>query len=67
MSRGALAMDYVDQKTTHKFHLPLHVFKKPNNEREYTKLEKIVDTLIDEVRGHEHHPLAVAMQIIGEN
>jgi HTH-type transcriptional regulator/antitoxin HigA len=63
----ALAIDYVDQKTAHKFHLPISVFKKPRNDREYAKLEKILDTLIDEVRGNDKHPLAVVMQIIGEN
>ena len=29
MSMAALAIDYVDQKTDHKFHLPVSVFKKP--------------------------------------
>lgn len=63
----ALAIDYVDPKTDHKFHLPISVFKKPHNEKEYSKLEKILDNLIDEVRDNEKHPLAIAMQIIGDN
>ncbi|MFA5960670.1 MAG: hypothetical protein WC785_09140 [Tatlockia sp.] len=63
----ALAIDYVDQKTKHKFHLPLVVFKKPINDKEYNYLENILDRLIDEVRDDENHPLALAMQIIGEN
>ena len=63
----ALAIDYVDPKTDHKFHLPISVFKKPRNEKEYSKLEKILDKLIDEVRGNEKHPLAIVMQIIGDN
>lgn len=67
MTMPALAIDYVDQKTDHKFHLPISVFKKPENAREYSRLEKILDELIDEVRGNEKHPLALAMQIIGEN
>lgn len=67
MSMRALAIDYVDQKTNHKFHLPISVFKKPSNAKEYAKLEKILDELIDEVRDNEKHPLAIAMQIIGEN
>lgn len=67
MSHAALAIDYIDQKTDHKFHLPLSVFKKPVNDKEYSKLEKILDSLIDEVRGNEKHPLALAMQIIGDN
>lgn len=67
MSIPALAIDYVDQKTDHKFHLPITVFKKPSNAKEYSKLEKILDELIDEVRDNEKHPLTIVMQIIGEN
>ena len=63
----ALAIDYIDDKTKHKFHLPLVVFKKPTNDEEYQYLEGILDRLIDEVRDDENHPLALAMQIIGEN
>lgn len=63
----ALAIDYTDPKTDHHFHLPVSVFKKPTNIKEYTKLEKILDKLIDVVRDNENHPLAVVMQIIGEN
>ena len=43
------------------------VFKKPNNSEDYSILEEILDQLIDEVRDDETHPLALAMQIIGEN
>src|SRR3990167_5095239 len=67
MSTAALKINYVDQKTKHEFHLPISVFKKPSNVKEYSKLEKILDELIDEIRGNEKHPLAIAMQIIGEN
>jgi len=67
MTMVALSIDYIDQKTDHKFHLPISVFKKPNNVREYAKLEKILDQLIDEVRDNEKHPLIDAMEIIGEN
>lgn len=63
----ALAIDYVDHKTKHKFHLPVTVFKKPANENDYKYLEEILDQLIDEVRDDESHPLALVMQIIGEN
>ncbi|STX55557.1 Predicted transcription regulator containing HTH domain [Legionella beliardensis] len=63
----ALSIDYVDQKTKHKFHLPLAVFKKPVTDKEYAHLEKVLDKLIDEVRDDENHPLALAMQIIGDN
>lgn len=28
MNMAALAIDYIDQKTEHKFHLPVSVFKK---------------------------------------
>lgn len=67
MRRPALSIDYVNQKTHHKFHLPISVFKKPINSAEYSKLENILDKLIDEVRDNEKHPLVLAMQIIGEN
>ncbi len=67
MSNTALKINYIDQKTKHEFHLPISVFKKPSNSKEYAKLEKILDELIDEVRDNDKHPLAIAMQIIGEN
>lgn len=67
MSNTALAIDYYDEKSDHQFHLPLSVFKKPINDKEYSKLEKILDALIDEIKGNEKHPLAIAMQIIGDN
>ena len=67
MSISALSIDYIDQKTDHEFHLPVSVFKKPSNAKEYSKLEKILDKLIDEVRDNDDHPLAIVMQIIGEN
>lgn len=63
----ALAIDYIDPKNDHKIHLPISVFKKPSNEKEYSKLEKVIDKLIDEVRDNEKHPLAIVMQIIGDN
>ena|SRR3989338_9125173 len=63
----ALAIDYIDPKTDHKFHLPISALKKPSNAKEYSKLEKILDELIDEVRDNEKHSLAIVMQIIGEN
>lgn len=67
MSMPALKIDYVNQKTKHEFHFPIAVFKKPSNAKEYAKLEKILDELIDEVRENSKHPLAMVMQIIGEN
>lgn len=67
MNIQTLAIDYMDRKTDHKFHLPISVFKKPHDAKEYAKLEKILDKLIDAVRDNEKHPLAIAMQIIGEN
>ena len=67
MRGTALQIDYVDQKSAHEFHLPISVFKRPDNSKEYAKLEKILDELIDEVKGNEKHPLALVMQIIGEN
>lgn len=67
MNTPTLAFDYVNQKTDRKFHLPITVFKKPSNAKDYSKLEKILDMLIDEVRDDDKHPLALVMQIIGEN
>ncbi|EKD92281.1 MAG: transcription regulator containing HTH protein [uncultured bacterium] len=67
MSKSTLAIDYINQKTEHRFHLPIPVFKKPINDKEYSKLEKILDELIDEIRDNDKHPLALAMQIIGDN
>lgn len=67
MSKTALAIDYIDQKTKHKFHLPVSIFRKPNNTKDYAKLEKFLDKLIDEIRDNETHPLVIVMQIIGEN
>jgi len=64
---ATLKIDYVNQKTKREFHYPISVFKKPTNSKEYSKLEKILNELIDEVRGNEKHPLAIVMQIIGEN
>ncbi|MDX2346947.1 MAG: hypothetical protein QNK11_08775 [Legionella sp.] len=64
---SALSIDYIDENTHHQFHLPLSTFKKPESKAEYSKLEKILDELIDEVKDNEAHQLALAMQIIGEN
>jgi len=67
MSTAALRIDYKDQKTKHEFHLPISILRMPRDAKEYAKMEKILDTLIDEVRGNQKHPLAEVMQIIGEN
>ena len=67
MKKPTLAIDYTSELTHHNFHLPINAFKKPSNEREYKRLEKILDSLIDEVKGDERHPLATAMHIIGDN
>jgi len=67
MSSAALKIDYVDKKTHHKFHFPIAVFKKPSNQKEYVYLQRMLDQLIDEVKGNEKHPLAIVMQIIGDN
>ncbi len=66
-SANPIFIDYVDDITKHKFHLPLAVFKKPTNQDEYDHLEAILDEIIDEVRDNEDHPLALAAQIIGDN
>ncbi len=67
MSNAAIKIDFIDKKTRREFHYPIHIFKKPSNNKEYARLEKILDELIDVVRDNEKHPLTIAMQIIGEN
>lgn len=62
-----LALNYTDQKTNYSLDLPVTVFKKPTNEKEYNKLQLLLHTLIDQVRDNEKHPLVDVMQIIGEN
>jgi HTH-type transcriptional regulator/antitoxin HigA len=60
-------IDYVGETTSRKFHLPLSVLKKPTNQDEYDKLERLLDQVLDEVRDDENHPLAIVSQIIGDN
>ena len=67
MKMTALAIKYKDEKTKHEFYLPITVFKRPDNIKEYAELQEILDRLIDEVRDNEAHPLSLVMQIIGEN
>ena len=67
MTMTALSINYYDEHTHHQFNLPLTAFKKPSNLDEYLALETILDTLIDEVKDQETHPMALAMQIIGDN
>jgi len=67
MNTPALKIDYFDKKTKQAFHFPVSIFKKPVNNKEYSKLEKILDQLIDTVKSDDKHPLALVMQLIGEN
>ncbi len=67
MSAAALAIDYVNKKTNHKFHIPIKVLKVPETDKEYARLQKILNKLIDEVRDNEHHPLVDLMEIIGNH
>lgn len=67
VSAKPIFIDYIDDITEHKFHLPLAVFKKPTSQEEYDYLEAILDEIIDEIRDNEDHPLALAAQIIGDN
>lgn len=39
----------------------------PSSKAEYSRIEALLDEFIDEVRFDEEHPLAVIMQILGEN
>jgi HTH-type transcriptional regulator / antitoxin HigA len=67
MKASRLQLDYIDEKSSREFHLPITIFKKPQNEKEYSFLENILDDLIDVIRDNENHPLADVLQIIGEN
>ena len=67
MRAAQLSVDYTDQKTQIAFHQPVTIFKKPTNEKEYKKLERLLDSLIDQVGNDENHPLADVMEIIGDN
>jgi HTH-type transcriptional regulator/antitoxin HigA len=37
----------------------------PHNEREYRRLVKLLDRLVDEVGEDENHPLASLMEVLG--
>lgn len=37
----------------------------PHNEREYRRLVKLLDRLVDEVGEKENHPLASLMEVLG--
>ncbi len=37
----------------------------PHNEREYRRLVKLLDRLVDEVGENENHPLASLMEVLG--
>ena len=63
---GVPAYDYTS-KLGNIIHIPMDYFKKPSNDSEYIAQESLLDSLIDEVRGNESHPLAIAMRIIGDN
>src|SRR6188768_1548656 len=67
MKNHSLAFNYKDAKTKHLITIPIELFKKPTNDKEYARIEKMLDVLIDEVRSNEKHPLATVMQIIGDN
>lgn len=66
-SEKSAFIDYFNRATQHRLHLPLSIFEKPSNQKEYDFLQGILDKLIDEVRDNEGHPLAIAVQIIGNN
>ncbi len=41
------------------------IFSVPHNEKDYNKLVKLLDSLIDEVGNNENHPLTSLMETIG--
>ena len=41
------------------------IFSVPHNEKDYNKLVRLLDTLIDEVGNDENHPLVSLMETIG--
>jgi HTH-type transcriptional regulator/antitoxin HigA len=67
MKATSLKIDYVDKNTSEVLHLPITIFRKPRNEKDYLFLESHLNKLIDLVRDDENNPLAEVMQIIGEN
>ena len=67
MRTAPLSVDYTDQKLQIRFHEPVTIFRKPQSEEEYKKLEHLLDCLIDKVGNDEDHPLADVMEIIGTN
>lgn len=62
-----IAFNYTDSINNVSLSLPITAFKKPENEADYVQLQGMLNQLIDTVRDNEKHPLAIAMQIIGEN
>lgn len=67
MNMHTLTIDFEDERTGKKRRLPLKVLKKPKNDKEYARFEKILGSLIDCVRDNENHPLTTVMEIIGDN
>ncbi len=41
------------------------IFSVPHNEKEYNKLVRLLDNIIDEVGNNENHPLSSLMETIG--
>ena len=67
MNAIPIMFNYDDDVTNHHLRIPISAFKKPETDAEYAKLEALLDKMIDIVRDDEAHPLALAMQIIGDN
>lgn len=67
MNTNPLTVNFKDKSTGRIRHIPVKVLRKPRNETEYTRFEKILDCLIDQVQGSENHPLTILLEIIGDN
>lgn len=67
MNRSPIMFHCDDAVANSHLHAPISVFKRPETDIEYDELEELLDKIIDIVREDEDHPLAIAMQIIGDN
>jgi len=62
-----LVVHYTNSQGNFSLIISVNLFKKITNAKEYVHAEKMLDRLMDVVREDENHPLAMAMQIIGDN
>ena len=66
-SHRMLYIEYINSKSGERIRLPISIFARPKDGSDYAILQGFLDKLIDEVKEDESHPLALAMQILGDN